>query len=78
MAKRIISLTSLAPTPIADATNFVNQTYFTIIQGGSASQVINIVEVYEGGLAGTSAPMIMISSMDSTVGATITAGGTLD
>lgn len=78
MAKRIVSITSLTPTAVADATNFVNNQYFTIIQGGSATQLINIVEFYLGGLAGANAAMIILSSFDSTVGATITAGNTVD
>ena len=67
MAKRIVSLTSLTPTATADAANLVNATYFTVIQGQLAAQTVRLVEVYEGGLAGTSAPTIMLSSFDSTV-----------
>ena len=33
-------------------------------------QTIRIVEIYEGGLAGTSAPTIMLSSFDSTIAGT--------
>ena|SRR5437773_253121 len=78
MAKRIVSLTSLTPTATADATNLANNTYFTYILGGSTTQTIRIVEIYEGGLAGTSAPTIMLSSFDSTIAGTPAAGNVID
>ena len=78
MAKRIVSLTSLTPTAIADATNLTNAQYFAVIQPQLAIQTIRIVEIYEGGLAGTSAPTIMLGALDSAVAGTLVLGGCTD
>lgn len=67
MGKRIAAYTTLTNTATADATDLVNSTYPIAIQGGSATQRWNIVEVYEGGQAGASAPTINLLSMDSQV-----------
>lgn len=70
MAKRVVSITTQTPTATADATNLVDATYPFLVQGGSATQRINILEVYMGGQAGSSAPSIMVLSRDSTVAVT--------
>jgi hypothetical protein len=41
--------------------------------GGTATQVMEIIEIYMGGQAGASSPSFMIFSRDSTVGATLVA-----
>lgn len=74
MAKRIVSLTTITPTATADTTNLVDATYPFLLQGGSGTQRINILEIYMGGQAGASSPMIMILSRDSTVAATNSSG----
>jgi hypothetical protein len=74
MAKRIYSKTTFTPTATADTTNLVDTTYFGIIQGGSSTQRVNILEVFMGGQAGSSAPSIMLLSRDTTVGVTISNG----
>lgn len=74
MAKRSASVDSFTPTATADTTNLADNTYFGLIQGGSATQRINILEVELGGQAGASAPSIMVLGRDSTVGATVIAG----
>lgn len=77
MAKRIQSLTTLTPTATADTTNLVDATYHGVIQGGSGTQRINIIEVYQGGQAGASSPTIMLLSRDSTVAVTVSNGAGL-
>lgn len=74
MAKRILSITSITPTPTADTVNLVDATYVALVQGAAALQRININEVWESGLAGSSAPVLMILSRDSTLGTTVSKG----
>lgn len=74
MAKRALGLTTITPTATADTTNLVDATYFGVVQGGSSTQRINILEVYMGGQAGASAPTFMLLSRDSTVAATVSLG----
>ena len=68
MAKRSLSVATLTPTATADTTNLVDNTYHGFIQGGSATQRVNILEVMETGQAGASTPTIMLLSRDTTVG----------
>lgn len=74
MARWSASQNNWTPTAVADTTNFTNTGYFAI-QGGTATQRSNVLEVYMGGLAGASAPAQMIFARDSTVGATGLSGG---
>jgi hypothetical protein len=74
MAKRIVSVTTLTPTAFADTTNITSADYPFIVQGGTTTQRINILEIYEGGQSGSSTPTFMILSRDSTVGVTNTYG----
>lgn len=68
MAKRIVSMVTLTPTATADTTNLADNTYPAIIQGGTATQRINICEVFLSGQAAASAVNIMLLSRDSQVG----------
>lgn len=70
MAKRIVSVTTQTPTATADTTNLVDATYPFLLQGGSSTQRSNILEIYLGGQAGSSAPTFMILSRDTTVAVT--------
>ncbi len=70
MAKRVLSKVTFTPTATADTTNLVDSTYMGVIQGGSSTQRINIIEVVETGQAGASSPTLMLLSRDSTVAAT--------
>lgn len=74
MAKRALGLTTNTPTATADTTNLVDATYFGVVQGGSSTQRINILEVYLGGQAASSTPTFMLLSRDSTVAATVSLG----
>jgi hypothetical protein len=66
MAKRLFHATNWTPTATADATNLANNTYMAL-QGGSATQLINILEVMINGQATTSAPTMLQLARDSTV-----------
>jgi hypothetical protein len=70
MAKRIVSVTTITPTAFADTTNMTSATYPFIVQGGTTTQRINILEIYMGGQGGASTPTFMILARDSTVGVT--------
>lgn len=70
MAKRIVSVTTMTPTATADTTNLVDATYPFLVQGGSTTQRVNILEVYLGGQAGSSAPTFMVLARDSLVAVT--------
>jgi hypothetical protein len=76
MAKRIVAYTTIQPTATADTTNLVDSTYPFILQGGSATQRTAVTYIYLGGQATASAPMIMLVSMDSTVGTSTNTRGT--
>jgi len=66
MAKRLFHNTSWTPTATADATNLANSTYMAL-QGGSTTQLINVLEVLINGQATTSAPTFLQFARDSTV-----------
>lgn len=70
MARWYASNQVITPVAVADATNFTSAG-FMALQGGSATQVNKITEVYMGGQATSSAPTPMILARDSTVGATL-------
>lgn len=74
MAKRIVSITTITPTATADTTNLVDATYPFLLQGGSSTQRVNVLELYEGGQAGASTPTFMLLSRDSTIAATNSSG----
>lgn len=78
MAKRSMQVRTLTPTATADTTNLVDQTYLGVIQGGSATQRINVIEVMLTGQAGSSAPSIIGLARDSTIGVTATGGNHTD
>lgn len=79
MSKRSLSMNSFTPTATADAaTTLANGTYNGVIQGGSASQRINIIEVMLTGQAGASSPSIMLLARDVVVAATLGATTTND
>jgi hypothetical protein len=71
MAKRITAVTTITPTATADAaTTLASGTFPCIVQGGTGTQRVNILEIYMGGQAGSSTPTFMILARDSTVGVT--------
>lgn len=72
MARWSAAIPSWTPTAVADTTNMTDSGHQTI-QGGSATQRGELREVYIGGLAGASAPTIMVLGRTSQVGATLTA-----
>ncbi len=66
MARWSASRAYWTPVAVAD-TAAMTAAGFHAIQGGNATQRINVLEVYMGGLAATSAPAQMIVARDSTV-----------
>ena len=72
MAKRLFHATNWTPTATGDTTNLANGTYMAL-QGGTSTQLINILEVLIDGQATTSAPTFLQLARDSTVMATPTA-----
>jgi hypothetical protein len=72
MARRSFKLSTWTPTAVLDSAGYTANG-FMAIQGGSATQRIDIWEIFMGGQATSSAPSIMLVSRDSTVGATLTA-----
>jgi hypothetical protein len=74
MARWSVSNPSLLPVVVADTTNFTGNG-FQALQGGSATQSTNVLEVYIGGQATTSSPCSLIFGRDSTAGATGLTGG---
>lgn len=72
MARRIFTVPTFTPTAVADTTNFTDAAHMSI-QGGSATQRVNILEVKLGGQATASAVGIIQLARHSTVGATLTA-----
>ena len=75
MAKRSLAITTITPTATADAsTTLASATFIGAIQGGTATQRVNIIEIFMGGQATSSAPSIMVLSRDSVVGITNSLG----
>lgn len=72
MAKRIFQVATLTPTAQADGGALTNATYMAI-GAGSATQMLNIVEIYEGGQASASSINIMQFARDLVLGVIPTA-----
>ena len=72
MAKWVFKVSTFTPVAVADTANFTDEGYMGLM-GGSATQRIDISDVYLGGQATSSAPTLMILGRDSTVQATPTA-----
>ena len=72
MAKRAFHNTSWTPTATADTVSLVNATYMAL-KGGSATQLINVLEILINGQAATSAPTFLQFARHTTIGATTTA-----
>ena len=60
------------PTAVANTTTMTNSGFQTI-RGGSATQRVNVLEIYEGGQATSSAPCYMLVGRNATTGTTPTA-----
>lgn len=84
MSKRVYGNVAggLTPTATADATNFTDTAgavgYIGAFVGASAIQQAKFYEFYQGGLAATSAPTIMVVARDSTLAATLGASISTD
>lgn len=69
MSKRIFANYNWTPGTTADGTALTSAQYMSI-RGGSASQILDILEVYVNGLAGTAAPMTLCLARSVTAVAT--------
>jgi hypothetical protein len=72
MARRLFVVPTFVPDPFADAATFTSAKYMDI-QGGAATQMVNILEVYLGGLAAASAPTLTMLARRIVVSTTPTA-----
>lgn len=72
MAKRIFQQATFTPTATADTTNLATAT-FMALGAANATQLLKVIEIYEGGQASASSINIMQFARDSTVGASLTA-----
>lgn len=70
MSKRIFQQSTWTPTAQADG---VLTGVFAALKGGSATDIIQIMEIYEGGQAGASSVNAMVLARSSTLGITPTA-----
>jgi len=62
-------MATLSPAATGDTTNLVDNTYPHVVQGGSATQLVNIWEVSISGQApSSSSPTFMLLAFDSQVG----------
>lgn len=74
MALWTASKQNWTPVAVADGTNFTDNGYLAL-QGGIVTQLLEVIEVYIGGLAAAAAPAQMLFAIDSVVGATSLSGG---
>lgn len=72
MAKWSFGSVNWTPTATADTTAHANATY-QALGGGSATQRVEVLEVYEAGVAGASSPTFLMLARSSTLGITPTA-----
>ena len=72
MSKRVFQVATFTPTATADNSPLANATYMAI-GADSATQTINVTEIYQAGQAATSAVNIMQFARDLVLGATPTA-----
>ena len=76
MARWSASKANWTPSLVNDASNFTDAGYMAL-QGGAATQLLYVSEIYIGGLATSQAPMSLCVAHDSTVGASSLSGGLL-
>lgn len=72
MAKRTFQASNWTPTATGDTTALGNATHMTL-QGGSATQLLMLLEIMVTGFAGASAPTVLQWARCSNVGTTPTA-----
>ena len=72
MAKRSFQVATFTPTATADNTAMTNATYMSV-GAGSATQQLNVLEIYIGGQAASAGINIMMFARDLVLAATPTA-----
>jgi hypothetical protein len=67
---------SITPTGTADTVNLADSTYLGLLQGGNATQRLNIAEIFLGGEASTvTSPTLIVLARDSTIATGAVTGG---
>ena len=74
MARYSLTYQTKTMVAVADTTNFTDSGYATFLQGGSATQLLKVNEIYIGGEDTASTPTTMVFARDSTVAATAISG----
>lgn len=72
MAKRSFKVATWTPVVVLDTVSFTDNGYQGLM-GGSATQLLKLIEVFMGGLASASSVTNMVLARDSTVNVTPTA-----
>src|SRR5712671_6742179 len=73
MAKRSFQQVNWTPGATADAPTALANGSYMALKGGSTTQLLNVIEIYEAGMAGASSPTFMEWARVSTVEGTATA-----
>lgn len=69
MAARVFGAYNWTPGTVGDTLALADNTYMAI-EGGASTQVVNVLEIYINGLAGTAAPMTLALARSSTIAVT--------
>lgn len=77
MAKRVFQQNTFTPTATADTTNLVTATFMSL-GAANATQLLNVIEIYEGGQASASSINIMQFARDSTIAVPVALVGAQD
>lgn len=72
IAKWSFAVPTWTPVAVADTVAMTSNGY-QALTGGTATQVLTVIELYLGGQAGASSPSIMMAARDSTLATTPTA-----
>ena len=74
MARYALSYQTKTMVAVADTTAMTDNGYATFLQGGSATMLLKVNEIYIGGEDTASTPTTMVFARDSTVAATSISG----
>jgi hypothetical protein len=74
MARYSVGFQSKTMTAVADANAMTDNGYATFLQGGNATMMLKVNEIYLGGESASSNPTTMVFGRDSTVAATAISG----
>ena len=74
MARYTVGYQTITMVPVADGSAFTSAGIAMVLQGGSATMLAKINEVYIGGESTSSTPTTMVYARDSTIGVTFSGG----